>query len=116
MYQEWRGKADGFARPALSLSGGDWLIVDGREVRALLAGEYEVPIPRDKVIKVYVCRSGLNHGLCFELENGLDYAFWCWWRRRGAEEAWQAVKRARYPVTRSIYRPGYGRLARWGVE
>ncbi|WP_160147001.1 hypothetical protein [Thermomonospora echinospora] len=45
-----------------------------------------------------------------------DVEFWRWWRLRGAEEAWYAVKKARYPVTRTIYRPGYGRLTRWGVK
>jgi hypothetical protein len=90
--------------------GTDWLLLEEGSVR-IRVGESDFPILREEVGKVYVCRQGwLDYGLCFEMKDIREYVFWGWWRLRGAEEAWYAIKRARYPVTRTIYRPGYGRL------
>ncbi|TDD27965.1 hypothetical protein E1287_33540 [Actinomadura sp. KC06] len=120
MDHEWRGSATSdpeyFPGVRGAAVGRDRLVLEEGAVR-IRVGERDFPIPRDEVGKVYVCRRGLwEYGLCFEMKDVREYQFWGWWRRRGAEEAWHAVKKARYPVTRTIYKPGYGRLAKWGAR
>lgn len=120
MDHKWRGDAISLPGPFIGARGRtigrDWLILEEDEVR-IRAGDSDFPIPRDEVGKVYVFRnSWWDYGLCFEMKDIREYHFYCWWRLRGAEEAWYAIKKARYPVTRTIYKPGYGRLAKWGAK
>ncbi|KAB2350342.1 hypothetical protein [Actinomadura rudentiformis] len=63
-----------------------------------------------EVAKVYVCKRFFRtFGLCFQMRDARDYIFWIAGRQQKAEDALWAVKRAGFPISRTIYRPYEGR-------
>ncbi|WP_067814653.1 hypothetical protein [Actinomadura kijaniata] len=109
MREQWRGAAE---IPELPVSRFARLIVDEEGVRFSISEE-EYPVPREDVAKVYVCKgSFLTYGLCFQMKDARDYFFQFRGGRKKAERALWLVRAARYPISRNIYQPYYGRTAR----
>lgn len=110
----WRGEAEvpvkvfggnAAVRPA-SLALDD----EGATISAM--GNVHV-IRQAEVAKVYVCKHFFKtYGLCFQMRDARDYVFWIAGRRQKAEDALWAVKRAGFPISRTIYRAYEGRLNR----
>ncbi|MBW8487760.1 hypothetical protein [Actinomadura parmotrematis] len=110
MTARWKGSADlptdlpvgnrGFALACLEVEPGG--------VRITVTGGREALVSRDEVAKVYVCREFGQYALCFQMKDARDYVVHL--RRKHAKEAFQAVEKAGYPVTRNVYRPYYGRI------